>query len=535
MAKPKPPRDKPFILRVASFSNFNHTKEEADEVIDIVAHEYPKALPFVNTCSGDRLAVADWPIIVTGNPWLEEFIPPSKKDPGFKRIVAVRLKYVLGGTPATEKAFVAGLKWCDKNGIPALVTMMRFSRINMMYRYVEDPTKTYGDGGQFRARTNKQFTRAMALSMPDGKLEDKRKKRRVLKDMDKGTRFFLPYIPSWSQFKTHIRKSLFFVCDKKLRGCPWCQNCNWLTYGKRSFEGVNKGAFMPPWVPFQVNLRASRPRGGRISPKGNTHCHHDCPECFARSQLQQSGGIPSREISQNEKQRGATSHPFLREFAVTKAKVKVIDDLLAERKAGWPAGRPETPEGRPGLASTLFSVLPFLLPSPDTDTQWVDHAIDALDKYDDLWVPVTKDADSWLRGRMKNWSVKEKREAKRIRTATNKVLTKYSVKIHNNLAERFRTRFDKRTKKMDLDPVLMADLVREESALLRTLVNQLKAGDFGTVEAYVNHLKATAILLVHPDTVKSLRGKIPKARLQRMATRARKLARKVEKDVLRGI
>lgn len=532
MAKPKPPTDKPFVLRVASFTNFNHTKEEADEVLDILANEYPNALPFVNTCSGDRLMVADWPIIITGNPWLEEFVPPSKKDPGFKKIAAVRLKYVHGAVPEIRAAFEEGLRWCNKNDIPALITMMRFSRISMMYRYVEDPTKNYGDGGQFRARSDRPFTRAMAMQLPEKPLDAKKKKERVLRAMDSGTRFYLPYVPPWSQFKRLIRKELYFVCDGKLRGCPWCQNCNWLTYKKRSFEGVNKGSFMPPWVPFQVNLRASRPRGGRISPKGNPHCHHDCPECFAREQLQQAGGIPSREISQNEKQKGATSHPFLREYQVSKRSKKEVDGLLKERAAGWPTMRPETPGYRPGIASSLFSFLPFLLPAPDTDTQWVDHAIDALDKYDELWAPTPGKAEEWLRERQKNWSEKEKREQSKTRKANNEMLNEYAVRITKNLEERFTAAFDKRTKKMGLDPVLMADMVREETKLLRALVAQLKAGDFGTVKDYINHLRITATLLTHPETVARLKGKVSKAKLERLAKGHRALAAKVERDVL---
>jgi hypothetical protein len=568
MGKRKPPRNQPFVLRVASFSNFNHTAEERQEVLKILKDEYPLALPFVNTCSGDRLMVKDWPIIITGNPWLEEFIPPSKKDPGFKMIKAVRLKYVHDAVPEVEKAFVQGLRWCDRNGIPALITMMRFNRIALMYRYVKDPEKAYGDGGQFRARSDRRFTRAMAEKLPEDTTEAKRKKHRVFKAMDRGVRFFVPFVPPWSQFKKHIRKDLYFVCDGKLRGCPWCQNCNWLTYGKRSFEGVNRKGFMPPWVPYQVNLRASRPRGGRISPKGMVHCHHDCPDCFARYQLAQSGGIPSRDIAQNEKQKGATSHPFLREFKVPKRLQKEIDRILKEREAGWPTMIPDTPGFTPGLASNLFGLLPFLLPSPDTDTQWVDHAIDAFDKYDDAWRPAAQDAEGWLRARMKNWTEKQKSDQKRIRNRTNKILAKYLVKVSNNLADRFTAAFNKRTKKMGLDPQKMADLVDQETKLLRTLVDQFKAGDFGTLEAYISHLRVTAALLESEKTserlVKGLSRadekviakavkegvitkeagesllrlapvRLSKRRRKAMVSRARKVATRVEREVLRGI
>lgn len=564
MSDRKPPEDQPFVLRVASFSNFNHTSEERAEVLKLL-RRYPKAMPFVNTCSGDRLMVADWPIFITGNPYLDEFIPPSKKDPGFKSIKAVRLKYVHGAVPKVREAFIEGLEWCNANGIPALITLMRFSRIALMYRYVEDPTETYGDGGDFRARTNKRYTLEMAKKeLPERTMKEKEKKHRVIEAMGKGIRFFLPFVPPWSQFKAHIRKDLYYVCDGKLRGCPWCQNCNWLTYGKRDFRGVNDEGVMPPWVPYQVNLRASKPRGGRISPKGNPHCHHDCPDCFARKLLAQTGGVYSLEVGQNDKQKGATSHPFLREFQVAKYRQREVAKLLAERKAGWPTMAPETPPFKPGLATMFFGWLPGLLPSPATDTQWVDHAIDALDKYDDFWVPGQRAAESWHRERMEGWSKAERKARDKARTATNKILAKYAIEIRDNLEERFTAAFDERTKKMGLKPDAMAAMIREETELLRSLVDQLKAGGFATLEDYISHLNVTSEVLgeaakrkltkagfeatiaqalaegaITEEEAKLLgKGGVPKVsakRLRGLATKARSRAERVRKEVLRGV
>jgi hypothetical protein len=574
----KPPKGKPFVLRVASFSNFNHTPEERQEVLGILKDKYPLALPFVNTCSGDRLMVDDWPIIITGNPWLEEFIAPSKRDPGFKKIAAVRLKYTHDPEPKVKEAFIQGLKWCERNGIPALITTMRFARIAMMYRYVKDPASSFGRSGAFRPRSNARFTMADVGKMPldsslPGKLykEQLKARKKAEKLIERGVRLFKPLVPRWQDFKAYISKRLWFLCDGKLRGCPWCQNCNWLTYKKRSFEGIEDPEVMPPWVPFQVNLRASRPRGSRISPKGNVHCHHDCPECFARDQLAQSGGIPSLDIQQNEKQKGATSHPYVEEYVEPTAGKdgERIRMLKEERAAGWPNMAPATPPYRPGLPTTLFGWLPGLLPDPDTNTQFVDKTIGYLDDADkEMWEPLGKRAEQWSRERLKGWTKAQKRARKLARDRYTEVLKQYAVRIQAKIKDQIADSFVRRSKRLKISPKAMAEMIEKEAGVLKVLTNQLKLGDFDTIEQYVNHLKVTAALLQSEEMAQRLaKGltkadekvvakavregvitkeagesllkltptKVSKKRLRALATKARKAAKRIEREVLRGI
>ena len=218
------------IMRIGVLTNFNFTDAEIEEVRRIERNGY-KA--FVN-CNSKTPIRADIPTFVTLNGVPEEFTEPRGKVSNIK---AARIKVIKTKRKDVVEGMLKSFQWCLDNGVPALITPMRFRRRETFLNYV-------------------------AESPPSN-----RKWREWLKEKGYAysKSYFRPLDPTWSppEVAEMEQKGLrLYVCDESGHGCSVCNNCVKLTFGEGEL--------------FAVDLKASG------------YCPYNCPDCFARVALQRT-------------------------------------------------------------------------------------------------------------------------------------------------------------------------------------------------------------------------------------------------------
>lgn len=254
------------IIRVGEKNNFNFTQLELEELRN---HWEEKGLLFLNSNSFVSIK-SDFPSIITINPYMQ-FVEPHGD---LSNVRAARLKVVLGCTEEVANEERKAILWCAEQGIPILVTFMRFKRLTTMERFVHPDKKS-------------EFVYNKGWIRPTVKAKQAYKKRvgewlENIMDEDGSCRKRLP---------AQSRKMLYF-CDESGKGCPSCNNCIRLTHGE---EAVRDG------MVWSLNLSASGDRG---------KCVFNCPDCWAKEVLNlcKNNHPACDRLIRNRKQRGRTIH-----------------------------------------------------------------------------------------------------------------------------------------------------------------------------------------------------------------------------------
>lgn len=254
------------IIRVGEKNNFNFTQAELTELKENWEHQ---GSLFLNSNSLVKIT-ADYPSIITINPYLH-FVEPQGD---ISNVRAARLKAVLGCTDEVANEERKAILWCAEQGIPILVTFMRFKRLTTMERFVNPDKKS-------EFVYNKGWIRPTAKAKQDYKKRVGECLENIMAE-DGSCRKRLP---------AQSRKMLYF-CDEAGKGCPSCNNCIRLTYGE---EAVRDG------MVWSLNLSASGDNG---------RCLFSCFDCFAKECLNlcKNRRPACDRLIRNRKQRGKTIH-----------------------------------------------------------------------------------------------------------------------------------------------------------------------------------------------------------------------------------
>lgn len=253
------------IIRVGVMNNFNFTQREIEEL-----KNYEKSGNlFVNSNSFVNIK-ADYPSIVTINPYLK-FVEPTGN---LSNIKACRVKVTVGANDETEIEEKRAIIWCAEQGIPILITFMRFKRLTSMERFVNPDKKSefVYDKGWIRptAKAKQTYKKCVGEWLENIMAEDGSCRKRL---------------------PTQSRRMLYF-CDESGKGCPSCNNCIRLTYGE---EAARDG------MVWSLNLSASGDDG---------RCLFSCIDCFAKECLNlcKSRRPACDRLIRNRKQKGLTKH-----------------------------------------------------------------------------------------------------------------------------------------------------------------------------------------------------------------------------------
>lgn len=235
------------VLRVGVYNNFNFTDREITEL-----KQYEdKYLPFVNSNSFVTIK-ADYPSIVTINPYLTSWQPPEGDLTNLK---ACRVKWVEGATDVVHTAQMESIDWCLSHSIPVLITFMRFASKQSLKQFVvESCTHKYNFA--------KSYYRLSVASCAD-----------VLSRL-------VDYANSRGQLA-----GLIYACDLQGQGCPACGNCARLSYGKDCEVHA-------------LSLSCSGDGGA---------CIFHCPDCWAK-RMSKFATFKYDSVTKNNKQKGKTSH-----------------------------------------------------------------------------------------------------------------------------------------------------------------------------------------------------------------------------------
>ena len=243
-------------IRVGEKNNFNFTKKE---IVDLQENWSDKGLPFVNSNSLVRIT-NDFPSVITINPYFF-FVEPIGDTSNIK---ACRIKIVCGAKKEFVEQEKKAIDWCVENGIPILVTYMRFKRLIVMNKFIEKENR-------------KMYVFNHSWLRPTNNARQARKAE--IKE----------YL---SEFDPHDQSELLYICDEDGRGCPSCNNCARLTYGEKA---VKDGRV------HSLNLSSSGDNGV---------CMFHCPDCFAKEVLNLcvSKRPACDKLIRNRKQRGGLIH-----------------------------------------------------------------------------------------------------------------------------------------------------------------------------------------------------------------------------------
>lgn len=227
------------IVRVGVSTNFGHTKAEYEELHRILR---PGDLAFINSNAKDRIK-GHLPAVVTVNPDLDKFVEPRGN---IETIKAVRVKFVTWPNDRVFDAMCASVGWAEDRAIPIIFTPMRFIRSATLSKFSRGPEMyTYNRNGYMKAY-----------------------------DIDLK-----------NQLREFIIGDSNVICDDLGKGCPACNACSRLTYGKNV-------------TPYGLNLAMSLPRDR------TKHCKHSCPDCWALKHFQYAGVIRTGIIYKNRKMKG---------------------------------------------------------------------------------------------------------------------------------------------------------------------------------------------------------------------------------------
>lgn len=232
------------VLRVAVANNFNFTKRELEALDDL---GWDKTKMFVNSNSFVTVT-ADYPSFLTVNPYLDSFVEPTGD---LSKVRACRIKVVYNNN--LHPSVIEALTWCQEHSIPALITLMRFSCKESLFKYSDCPDKYKFKGGYYR------LTQAAVDNLVS---------------------------TIYEEADAHgVSRALINYCDIRGLGCPSCGNC-----ARLAFPEITGDCNV-----YGINLSASGDDG---------RCIFHCPDCWAKK-LQKIGRyLTMDKISQNTKQKG---------------------------------------------------------------------------------------------------------------------------------------------------------------------------------------------------------------------------------------
>ena len=228
------------VLRIGVYNNFNFTEAESKEVAKLKGF-----LPFVNSNSFVTIK-ADYPSIITINPYLDSWQPPVGD---ISNVKACRVKWVAAAKPRVYEAQTEAIRWCLEHSIPVLITFMRFISRCSMASFVTA-------SGLNRYHYNHSYYRLFNAS---GEFAE------ICK-------------------LAGNRSSLIYACDLDGTGCPDCGNCARLTYGLEPDEADIAS----------LSLSCSGDSG---------KCLFHCPDCWAK-RLAKIANFKLDSITVNNKQKG---------------------------------------------------------------------------------------------------------------------------------------------------------------------------------------------------------------------------------------
>lgn len=235
------------VLRVGVYNNFNFTEKELEDVRRFEREGYS---PFVNSNSFVTIK-ADYPSILTINPYLDSFVEPVGD---ISNVKACRIKVMVAPADAVKTAETGAIDWCISHNIPMLFTFMRFSSKDSLKKYTNfnDSQYQYEFRGSYW-RLKSASKEALANALGD-------------------------YVDS----RVNGEHNLVNFCDLAEKGCPECRNCAKLTYGIDT-EDIHG-----------LTLSCSNDRGS---------CMFHCPDCWAHK-LSKIATFKLDEVTKNNKQKG---------------------------------------------------------------------------------------------------------------------------------------------------------------------------------------------------------------------------------------
>lgn len=198
-----------------------------------------------------------YPSIITINPYLK-FVEP---EGDISNVKAFRVKVTIGATRQVLEEEKQSILYSIKNGIPVLITFMRWRKISSLEKFTNDYKRFYFYDRPWQ-RPKKEYRIAYRKNLTDF-IHDK--------------------------FPANTKNMIYF-CDWNGRGCEECNNCVRLTY--------------PEFIGSQVySLNLS------CSGDGGKCCFH-CPDCWSHFCLSITKSKKPKldTIYRNRKQKGLTVH-----------------------------------------------------------------------------------------------------------------------------------------------------------------------------------------------------------------------------------
>ena len=243
---------KNILIRCGEKNNFNFTAAEIEQLRGFS----DKGDIFVNSNSFVNIT-AEFPAIITINPYLR-FVEP-KGD--LSNVKAYRLKWVCGANQKTSDEQEEALIWAVAQGVPVLVTFMRFKSYASLETYAnKEPYKN--NAGWLRPT---EYYRYLDLSHI----------HKVI-----------------AQELSSDLADLVYTCDMSGHGCPSCNNCIRLVVGDENVDDYEVKS---------LNLSTSGDNG---------KCIFNCPDCWAKNILKMVKNQTPRcnVLFANRKQKGEISH-----------------------------------------------------------------------------------------------------------------------------------------------------------------------------------------------------------------------------------
>ena len=240
------------LIRCGEKNNFNFTTAEIEQLKGFT----DKGDIFVNSNSFVNIT-GDFPAILTINPYLQ-FVKPSGD---ISNVKACRIKWVCCADEYYAEEQRKAVLWSLENGIPVLLTFMRFKSYASLDTYAD--RKGYvNNTGWLRPTMEHRSSELSAILT-------------LLKTLYGDN-----------------AEDLVYTCDMSGHGCPSCNNCIRLIVGD---DNVDKYEIK------SLNLSSSGDNG---------KCIFNCPDCWAKNILKMTKNkTPKCDILfANRKQKGEIAH-----------------------------------------------------------------------------------------------------------------------------------------------------------------------------------------------------------------------------------
>lgn len=242
------------LIRCGEKNNFNFTAAEIEQLKGFA----DSGKIFVNSNSFVNIT-ADFPSIITINPYLKAFIEP-KGD--LANVKACRIKWVCRAKQQVLDAQTEAIQWSISMGIPVLITFMRFKSYTSIQEFVTGSEDYVFNAGWLR---------------PIMRLRSEALEKISTIASDYGRRNV---------------DDLIYTCDMSGHGCPSCNNCKNLIVGEENADDYEIKS---------LNLSTSGDYG---------RCIFNCPDCWAKNILKivKNQRPKCNVLFANRKQKGELAH-----------------------------------------------------------------------------------------------------------------------------------------------------------------------------------------------------------------------------------